>query len=382
MGRTETVAVVGGGVIGCAVAQELAPDNEVTLYERERVPGGATARAAGTVTPLESDADRPALARHAVEFFRAYDGTGDFRYTERPSVGLVPPDREAEKRAYAARLADDGLPVRFLDPAAAARVYPRFDLAGTAGLVEHEVAGVVDPTTFAETLRDDAERRGATVRERTPVHDLRVEDGRVIGLVTEAGAEEADHLVVAAGWRSRRFLREYVRLPIQPYRSQCVVLSPDEPLTEAFPLGWLPGDGLYFRPLDGDLLVGGWATTVDDPADASRDADRAFGEHVAERVPTFLNGFDGAGLVGSWAGLDGATPDGRPIVDAPETAPDGLVVASGFHGCGVMTAPVAATTVRELLGGDTAPFSTGTFELGRFDDRPTDGPLFGGGGDA
>ena len=370
---TTRVAIVGGGVIGCAIARELAPEYDVTLFERGKIAGEATALAAGEITMLSSYADIPSIGWHAVEFFREYNGTGAFEFTELPSVGVVTPDREEEKRRYVNRLAEDGLPVSYLDRTRANERYPTFDLSELAGLVEFEVTGFVDPYTFAMTLHDDAVDRGATICTETPVGNLLVEDDRIVGLETGRGRFDADVAIVAAGWRSREFLLEHVEIPVRPYRTQCIVLEPDEPLPESFPMGWYPGEHVYFRPEhNGDLLVGGWSVAEDDPETASRDEDPAFRRHVADLVPRFLHGFDDAGYVDGWAGIDAATPDTRPILDAPEEAPDGLVVATGFHGRGVMSAPVAATTVRSLLTGQEAPFSTVPFALNRFDSRSDD----------
>ena len=369
----EHVAIVGGGVIGCAVARELAPDYEVTVFERGDVAGGATALAAGEVTMLSSYEDLPAVGWHAVDFFREYDGTGNLTFTELPSVGLVTPDRADEKRRTAERLADDGLPVTFLERDEAADRYPTFDLSDLAGLLEHGVTGFLDPYTFAITLRDDAEADGATVHTDTPVRDVVVEGGRAVGVETDDGRVDADHVIVAAGWRTREFLLEHVPIPIRPYRTQCIVLRPDEPLPDSFPMGWYPGEHVYFRPEhNGDLLVGGWSFAEDEPETASSQEDEAFRQHVADLVPTFLDGFDQAGYVNGWAGVDAASPDTRPIIDAPADAPDGLLVATGFNGRGVMTAPVAATAIRSLLTGEDAPFPLEPFSIDRFDTRSDD----------
>jgi glycine/D-amino acid oxidase-like deaminating enzyme len=67
-------------------------------------------------------------------------------------------------------------------------------------------------------------------------------------------------------------------------------------------------------------------------------------------------------------------PGDRP--DSDVTAPRGLVVATGFHGRGVMTAPVAAAAVRELAGGRAAPFSLAPFALDRFDSQSRDFEFF------
>ncbi|WP_435176865.1 NAD(P)/FAD-dependent oxidoreductase [Halorussus sp. AFM4] len=371
------VIVVGGGVVGCAVARELAADREVLVVERGQIAGEATALAAGEITMSPSYTDEPEIADHANEFFRAYDGTGEFSFAERPSVELVPPDREGEARRRAERLADDGVAVEFLGPDEVERRHPRFDLSGFAGAVRHEDTGFVDPYTFAVTLKEGAEARGATVLTDTAVAGLRTDGDRVVGVETEAGAFEAPRVVVAAGWRTERFLRDRLELPVRPYRTQCVVLDPGESLADDFPMGWVPGEHVYFRPeRNGDLLVGGWSFAEDDPEAASDREDEAFRDHVADLVPGFLRAFDRARFVNGWAGVDGATPDTRPIVDAPAEGLDGLVVATGFHGRGVMTAPVAATAVRELVGGEPAPFPLSPFALDRFESRSRDFEFF------
>jgi glycine/D-amino acid oxidase-like deaminating enzyme len=53
-------------------------------------------------------------------------------------------------------------------------------------------------------------------------------------------------------------------------------------------------------------------------------------------------------------------------------APDGLVIAAGFHGTGVMDSPCIATAVRSLVTGESAPFALDRFELARFDSRSSD----------
>lgn len=367
------VVVVGAGVIGCAVARELAPEYDVVVFDRGDVAGGATALAAGEVTMTPSYSDVPAIAEHANEFFRTYDGTGNVSYTERLSVELVSPEREGEARRRAERLASEGVPVSFLDPETVEERYPRFNLSQFAGAVEHGVTGFVDPYTFATTLQSDAEAQGATFRPNTPITAVLTNDGSITGVETPTDTVRTSTVVCAAGWQTANLLEDVLRLPVRPYRTQCVVLDPGAELDQSFPMGWVPGKHVYFRPeRNGDLLVGGWSFAESTPENASRNEDAAFRNHVAELVPRFLDGFDRATFVNGWAGVDGATPDTRPIIDAPADAPDGLVVATGFHGRGIMTAPVAATVVRSLIDGKSVPFPTEPFALDRFDSRSRD----------
>ena len=381
---TDRVAVVGAGAIGCAVARSLASDRDVVVVEEGEVAGGATGLAAGLVTMVPAYSDVLSVAEAADGFLRTFDGTGAFRYTERESLEPVPPDREGEARRRVERLRGEGVPVSFLETGVVAHRYPRIEVSNFVGGVVFEGTGWLDPHAFATTLRDDAVDRGAEFRTGVTVDRIEVEDGAVTGLETAAGTVGADAVVVAAGWRTPDLLAGVLELPVRPYRTQCVVVDPGEGTdASALPLGWLPDEGVYWRPKhDGRVLLGGWALPEDDPEAASGEADEAFRRHVAELLPRVFRGMDDAAFVDGWAGVDGATPDARPVLDAPADAPDGLVVATGFHGRGVMTAPVAARAVESLLTGEDAGFPLSPFALDRFDSRPrrTEYPGFRGSG--
>ncbi|MEF8840904.1 MAG: FAD-binding oxidoreductase [Haloarculaceae archaeon] len=366
---SDRVAVVGAGVVGCAVARTLATDHDVVVLETGEVAGGATALAAGLVTMTPSYSDIPEVSDLANGIFRTYDGTRDFRYTERESVEPIPPGREGEARRRAERLAGDGVAVSFVESETVAERHPRLDTSGFVGAVVFEGTGWVDPYTFATTLKADAVDRGAEFRTGTAVGSVRTENGMVTGIDTDAGKVEADTVVAAAGWRTADLLSGVVELPVRPYRTQCIVVDPGEDASD-LPIGWLPDDHVYWRPeRDGGVLLGGWSFVEDDPGGASGDADEAFRQHVADLLPEIFSGMDDAVFVDGWAGIDGATPDTRPIVDAPADAPDGLVIATGFHGRGVMTAPVAARAVRSLLTGEKVGVPLSTFALDRFESR-------------
>lgn len=384
------VAVVGGGVIGCAVARSLAPDHEVTVFERRSLACGATGLAAGEITVVPSYTDHPAVGSYTIDFFREYSGNRDIEFVECPSLELVPPEREGEARRRAARLSGDGYNVSFLEAAEVKRQFPEFDLDAFVGAVRQGDTGYLDPHDLTLSFADDAREHGGTFRTNEGVDELLVEDGRVVGVETTDGKRHcAELVVVAAGWRSRRFLSDHLSLPVRPYRTHCAILEVDDSrlaIDDQFPsswgpvprsMVWLPEEHLYCRPDSADtLLVGGCSEPVGDPDLARSDAaTEAFLERVATAVPRFLSSFEEASVVDSWTGVDSATPDTRPIVDAPRETPAGLIVATGFHGRGIMTAPVAARLVRALVVGESPPFPTEPFELDRFDDRSSDFPF-------
>ena len=383
MVEERSVAIVGGGVVGCAVARDLATDYDVTLVEQGQIAGGATALAAGLITMTPSYSDIPAISDVANDFFRDYDGTREFDFTQRASVEVVPPEQEGEARRRVERLQEAGIEVAFIESDTLDERHPQLSSEEFVGGVEFTDTGWVDPYTLATALRADAADRGVDVITETAVGAVRTEGGTVTGIETEDGTVEADIVVVAAGWRTPDFLEGIVEVPVRPYRTQCIVVDPGTSCVAA-PMGWHPDEHAYFRPEhNGDLLLGGWSFAEDDPVEASRDADEEFRIHVAELLPRLFDDLPDPRIRNGWAGIDGATPDTRPIIDATgglpgpgysastdidEDVPTGLVVATGFHGRGVMTSPVAAAAVRSLLTGTEASFPLETFAYDRFDD--------------
>ncbi|MFB6082274.1 MAG: NAD(P)/FAD-dependent oxidoreductase [Halanaeroarchaeum sp.] len=334
------VVIVGAGVIGCAIADTVASERDVLVLDRAGVGMGATGRAAGLVTPTLFYGDRPAAARHANAFFRSIDGATGFEFTERRRYDLVTGGEAAAARERARRRADDGFPVTFLDAAAVEREAPRLLVGDFAGAVRYDDAGWVDPYALATALQRRAVDRGATFVTHETVES--VDEGRVEGTF---GRVEADEVVVAAGWRTPDLLA--TDLPIRAYRTQVVVLEPTDPLDDAFPMGRVGSEHLYFRPEhDGTLVVGGGHELLADPDGASERADESYVESVATTVPDLVRGFEDAGLVNGWAGVDSASPDARPVIDRV----DGMLVATGFNGLGILAAPIAAAVVGDRLG--------------------------------
>lgn len=356
------VVVVGAGVIGCAIADTLAPHRDVLVLEKDGVAAGATGRAAGLVTPTLFYGDLPAAARHANEFFRSFDGTYGFEFSQRTRYDYVPDAEVDTARERAADLAAKGFPVDYLDADAVEVEAPRLNLEDFAGAVRYGDAGWVDPYALATALQQRAVDRGATV-----VTDQRVSNVAGDGVELPDGRVDADTVVVAAGWATPDLVD--AELPIRAYRTQCVVLEPRDALDDSFPVGRVGSEHLYFRPEhNGDLLVGGSHDLISDPGSVSSQADEAFVEEVALTIPDLVRGVEDAGLVNGWAGVDSATPDARPILDRV----DDVVVAAGFNGLGVLASPIAAAVVETHVlesGAEDADIDPAAFAIDRFPDR-------------
>ncbi|QSG02163.1 NAD(P)/FAD-dependent oxidoreductase [Natranaeroarchaeum sulfidigenes] len=373
-GSPPRAVIVGAGIVGCAAARTLAQSHDVTVLEAESIAGGATGRAAGLITVRTAYADRPAVGRYAFDAFSDYDGTHGVSFHDTPSYELrrESGDEGLDIDRAAAHYREAGIPIERLRHDDIRTELPGID----ASDIEHGLrigeTGWIDPHALSMAYRQDAEAAGVEFRTNTPVTDLRVErqegEQRIVGVDTPDDTVEAETVVLATGWRTPELLPADVDLPLRSYRTQCVVVEfPDE---RSFPMGWVPSADSYFRPTEtpGQLLVGGGSAHEDEPETASRTADASFRRTAAELVEDLFVDGGQARLIDDWAGVDATTPDGFPIIDTPADGPAGLVLATGLHGRGIMTAPVIGPVVASLVTDEDAPVPTDRFRLDRFDD--------------
>ena len=361
------VLIVGGGLAGVSAARELAPDHDVTVLEAGQIAGGATGHASGLVTVVADWDGQPEAARYSIDFFREYDGTGDFEFYEQPFVQLRTDHELPGLREEAAGFRERGFSVNAYDADGLDERFPdTFDLTDHAGAMVVDEAGWIDPYTYAMTLANEAMDAGADVRTGVEVTDLRVESGRVAGVETAEGTVTAERTVVAAGWRTPDIAG--IDVPVRPFRYQTANLATDADVDD-YPIAWDQDSRLYWRhEHNGELHVGGGAYYVTEPGSVRSSTTEGFRRLLAVTVPDRLPALRDAGIVGddTCPTGDSATPDHLPVIDEPGEGPDDLVVAAGLHGFGIMAGPAIGRAIRARVTGEDAPFPLEPFRLDRF----------------
>ncbi len=366
-GRPDVV-VVGGGIIGCALAAELAARGRaVTVLERGEPGGEASGAAAGMLTPQHEAREQDAffdLALESRELYPAWIG----RLFEETGLevgyhrtGLLHCRYEGEAGGpVAARWAwqrASGLAVVERSRDALARE--------VAGRLSPEVAeavffpneAVVDPRRLTRAVRLLAERRGVRVLTGTPVAGFRIHNGTCRGVETAAGAIEAAAVVDAAGAWAAFDPSLPMKLPVRPVRGQIVELRlPGRPLETI-----VSSDEVYVVPrTDGSVLLG---STVEHVGFRNEVTAEAVGSLIAAAV-RLVPALGEARFVTAWAGLRPGTPDGLPILGASPVP--GLFLAAGHFRNGILLAPVTARRLCDLVadgrGGEAlVPFSVERF---------------------
>jgi L-2-hydroxyglutarate oxidase LhgO len=264
-------AVVGGGIIGTAVARRLLaerPDAEVTVLEKEdRLAAHQTGRNSGVVHAglyYEPGSLKATLCRRGVALLKEFCAEHGLPYDEVGKV-LVALDGAEEERlgAIAERARANGVPgVRVIDRAELRELEPH--VTGIAALHSPTTA-IVDYVSVTEQLAADARAAGATVRTGFEVAAFRSADGAVVVAGTSGEEVVADRVVLCAGLQVDRLARlagDDDAPRIVPFRGEYYALTPEKRalvngLVYPVPDPRYPFLGVHLTPrFDGEVLVG------------------------------------------------------------------------------------------------------------------------------
>lgn len=372
MNRGADALVVGGGLIGCAVAAELAARGlRVVVVERGEPGCEASGAAAGMLNP-QADAREPSpffdLALESRELYPewsrvlreetgidvGYRRTGYLRCLTGEAPGLE------EARAAAAWQWARGLRVEDRTRSALPReVAERLAPEISAALFFPDEA-VVDPRKLTRAAWLSAERRGARVLTGVAVRRLLLERGACRGVDTDAGPIEAQTVVDAAGAWAAAF-DERVAAPVEPVRGQIVEIRlAGRPLETV-----VSSEEVYVVPRpDGTALLGSTMERVGFRRDVTAGAVGGLLGGAQRLLPEIGS----ARFLTAWAGLRPGTPDGWPLLGASSI--EGLVFATGHFRSGILLAPSTARRMADLLTGRSSE-GLSPFSVERFAGLPT-----------
>lgn len=356
-GATADVTIIGGGVIGCAVAYDLARQGtKVQLFDRQGLAQEASWASAGIISaPAPSDTGLSELRLMA---FRRYPQLVDeleqetgistgWHQTGELLLGTAESEQSLEQlmawqNAHGVRSdwldADD---LHEQEPA----VHERF----TGGLQVPEVGSVMlERVTLA--LARAATKRGAVIREHLEVLGLEMSDGKVTGVRTINGSYQSDVVVIAAGAWSRMLSDSLdFTIPTVPVRGQMLaVADPVHPIGSV-----LAHAGVYIVPrADGTIAVG---ATEEHASGFDHRVTPGGIAWLAGRLEQMAPTLNQARLVSTWAGLRPGTDDGQPIIGRVPHL-ENVWLATGHYRGGATLAPATSELLAaSILAGDPDP---------------------------
>jgi len=362
------VLIAGGGVVGSACAWFLrreAPHLSVLVLEPDPAyRQSASTLSAGSIRQQFSTPLNIALSRFGLHFLRQHG----IHVHEATYLYLATAQGEAALRANTIVQRNCGVPVRWHDADALARLYPwlaTHDLCAGADTLSGE--GWFDGHALLRFFREVNERSGVRyLKDRLATLEL-ADPGAQAGLASGERIA-ARYLVNATGTHSREVAAMAgIDLPVEP-RKRCVYVFTC-PKALHPPALLIDPVGLWFRP-EGERFIAGYSPDPDPAVDFDDfEVDlRVFEDQLwpmlARRVPAF----EQARLTAAWAGhYDYNTFDQNAFV-GPARPGSALLLASGFSGHGLQHAPGIGRGLAEWIAhGEWRSLDLDPLGIGRLD---------------
>ena len=355
MGQPD-VLVIGGGIIGLAIATELRQRGAtVTVLSRD-FNAAAGHAAAGMLAPqaekltgaLRELSDR-SLALYPDWSRKLEELTG--QETGYWPCGILAPlfmsEGVSDSRPPATTDIGTDIAVRADDFLSQTAIHSyQHDLSSkVTGGYWYPEEGQADSRALIKTLRIAAQELGVESQEGVSAEAFLQNNHHINGVLTSSGQQQAGHYVLAAGaWSS-----ELMPVPIKPLKGQLAALltPPNSPhrLNRV-----LYGEHIYIVPRkDGRVVLGATKENVGfAPHNTAAGVAQLLNE--AARLYPPLASFP---LQECWWGYRPATPDEAPVLGIGQH--DNLPLATGHHRNGILLTPITARLIAESIQGSPDP---------------------------
>lgn len=368
---SDSVIVLGGGIVGLAAAFAAAGRGfRVTVVESGRPGGQASGAAAGMLAPYSENLDGPdpffALGLASLRMYpdwldeiREASGTAIDMHR---SGSLAVAFREADLLPLTARMKWQnryGAKAELISAAELRQMEPLLAPEIEFALYVPQESHVYAPA-LVEALEAACRSRGVRIAAGAgSTVQLKLHADGVEITTERAGAFTGDRLVVCTGAWTGQFARELgLPLPIHPIRGQICAY----PLPAGLVRRIVVSPQAYWTAKDNGTLVCGASEDV-----AGFDAsvtERGIARLVrwGPKVFPILKDLE---PVHRWAGLRPGTLDGRPLIGRLRHAPR-VIIAAGHYRNGILLAPVTGEAVAALLTEEAPPLPLEAFDPHRF----------------
>jgi 4-methylaminobutanoate oxidase (formaldehyde-forming) len=348
------VVIIGGGIIGCSVAYHLADAGctDVVVLERHQLTAGTTWHAAGLIVAggfhSETYLDLFKRSRHLYRDVLEAETEQATGYSQVGYIQLATSDERAEAlRRDAAFQRLYGLDSVELTPREVGELWPLANVDDAVCGIYWADQGRANPADCTMALAKGARRRGVTMVEGCAVTGIEQRDGRVVGVATDRGRIEAEHVVNCAGLWGREIGKlAGVDLPLQAAEHYYVITDQIEGVERTLPVLEIPDYHGYFREETGGIMVGlfepeakPWGVGPAGPptdrpfATLEPDWDRIvpYAQRALQRLPSIAD----IGIRSFFCGPESFVPDLNPLVgEVPGLR--NFWVACGLNSLGIL----------------------------------------------
>lgn len=361
--------IAGGGVIGGAIALELARAGlRVAVFDRQQPGQEASWASAGILSPAPESPGMVAMVPLGKASLTQYpEFVAQVEEISGKSTGFRPKgtlealfsrDTKAELSTIIALHHGLGLRAEPLRAEDARELEPALSEEVEAAVLRPDEASV-DNRLLTAAILEATKRSGAEIFGGNGVKGIWREGDRCSGLILKDERVESKWTIIAAGCFSAAIEGAAPYAPVRPAKGQMVSLRADELKMERV----LWSEHIYLVPRNDGRIVAG--ATVEYAGFDKRTTAGGIEKILAGAIE-LAPGLANARIEETWAGLRPDSPDHRPILGPTDV--DGLLMATGHFRSGILLTPITARLIREWITQQSVSVDWDRFSPLRFED--------------
>jgi sarcosine oxidase subunit beta len=346
------VVIVGGGIIGAAIAYYLTRKRirEVFVLEQGEIGAqGATSACLGGLRTQFSTRVNIRFSLISREVFRRFKDEFGVDPSFKPLGYLflaATPDQWKGFKHMARLMEELTLPVELLTPREMAQRWPFIRVDDLIGGSYTENDGFYSPMEILGAFVKKARQGGAVFLENVRVSGISISNQMIVGVQTETGHSIKSGMVVNASgpWAGQVAAMAGLQLPVGPLKRHLFFTDTFDEIPNVFPMIIDANSGWYMKREGRGLILGG----PTGEKSFSRHVDFDAGERTAAQSIQRVPALEHARMIRGWVGHYEMTPDHHAVIGTfPELR--NFICVAGFSGHGFQHAPAAGMLVAELI---------------------------------
>ena len=362
--------VIGGGIVGCATAFELAKRGvtDVLLLEKGFLTSGATGRCGAGIRQQWGSELNATLALESTRIFEQLEEYTGYPHSCELHQGgyLLVAYSEKEWTQFQENLKVQhalGIDSRAVDLKEAKEIVPILNTEGMYGATFCQKDGHASPFHCTQAYAQGAKRMGVEIETYTAATGFQVKDGRIAAVETAKGTVETKLVINCANTRAPGLAKMVGQdIPVTAERHQALVTEPVAPLMESMVMSFHRSFYVQQTP-HGSFVMG--IGPKEEPSFNTRSSWQFLEKNCAvicEALPLLRK----LNVVRQWAGNYDLSPDHVPVIDEAKEA-KGFYSVCGFSGHGFMVAPRIAILLANHLTGREDDLDIRTFSKERYE---------------
>lgn len=368
MSTKADIVIIGGGVMGCAIAYNLAKEGlKPVVIEKSDIGGEASGSNGGGVRQSARNLKEMPLAMESIQIYgQLHEELGmDVEYVREGNLRLCTSGEElAAMRQAVENQKKVGLELVMLDRKQVLEINPYVG-DKVIGASFCPTDGHVNPFLVTYGFFKKAKSLDARFYTHEEAREIQMQKGRVTGVVTDKNTFETDLVVDAAGVAGRKVANMVgLDLPMRPIFSEALITEAYPPLFKQM-VGHAKGLFYGRQTAHGSFFWGGFVGTEQFIYREGKPLFHYIGPAISQMVLDFFPVLKDLNVIRMWSGLIAQMSDAIPVLGFTSEVP-GFVFATGFSGHGFGLAPVIGRLISELIMDCDTSIPISDFCYGRF----------------